>query len=198
MTSCLVLGKPNVGKTLFSLRFAFFLGARVVRLARAGEERTWASEEMAARELVSDQPHQTLAVQRLALEIRARKGSRRFDLVDTGGLTDEIPASQAVREAQAETLGLLRQAGVILHMVDASRILSPGAVEAAGEVDAQLFRFGRTRGAYLILANKMDLDGATEGLGEVRRRFAGAPVVPLSARTGLGFGEVKRHVRRHL
>lgn len=198
MTSCLVLGKPNVGKTLFSLRFAFFLGAQAVRLARAGEERTWHSPETAARELVSERPHHTLAVQRISLEVRARKGTRRFDLVDTGGLTDEIPTSPEVRRAQVESLALLPAARVILHMVDASAILTPDLPEAAGEVDAQLYRFGRSRGRYLLLANKMDRPGAREGLREVRRRFSGVPVVALSAQTGMGFGEVRRHLRRDL
>lgn len=194
----MVLGKPNVGKTLFSLRFAFFLGAEAVRLARAGHEERWASVEEAVRDLVSDRPHQTLELQRLTLELRGRKGSRRFELVDTGGLTDEIPPAPQVRQAQVETLGLLFQAGLLLHMLDASALGRPGAPEAPGEVDLQLYQFGRARGRYLLLANKMDREGAAEGWREARRRFAGVPMVPVSALTGQGFKEVKRHLRRHL
>lgn len=198
MTRCLVLGKPNVGKTLFSLRFAFFLGAEAVRLARAGEEAHWTSVEAAVRELVSDRPHQTLDLQRLSLEIRGRKGTRRLELVDTGGLTDEIPPAPEVRQVQVETLGLLLKGGLLLHMVDASAVGRPGLPEAPGEVDLQLYHLGRARGGYLLLANKMDREGAADGLREARRRFPGVPLIPISARTGLGFKEVKRHLRRHL
>jgi len=198
VTRCLVVGKPNVGKTLFSLRFAFFLGAEAIRLARAGQEREWASVDEAVRELVSDRPHQTLELQRLVLDIRGRKGSRRFELVDTGGLTDDIPASPEVRQAQVDTLGLLFQSKFLLHMLDASAVGRPGAPEAPGEVDVQLYHFGRARGRYLLLANKMDLEGALEGWREARRRFPGVPMVAVSAVTGQGFKEVRRHLQRHL
>jgi len=65
-------------------------------------------------------------------------------------------------------------------------------------VDYQVAQFAQMRGGYLLLANKMDLEGAQEGLARLRREFVGHPIAPISALHKQGFHEVKAFVGRHL
>lgn len=98
----------------------------------------------------------------------------------------------------AQTLAQVRQAAVILHLIDASSVTKQGAVEAVGQVDWQVAQFGGMRTGYAILANKMDLPEAASGLLQIRREFPGHVIFPVSALLKTGFAEVKQFVWRHL
>src|SRR5690606_32058059 len=115
-------------------------------------------------------------------------------LVLAGRLSAVSSAAPAVRHIHVGSLRLRLKGGRFGRMVGASAVGRPGLPEAPGEVDLQLYHLGRARGGYLLLANKMDREGAADGLREARRRFPGVPLIPISARTGLGFKEVKRHL----
>ncbi|HEY3315530.1 MAG TPA: GTPase [Bacillota bacterium] len=200
-----VVGQANVGKTLFALRFAEYLGARSIVIRRAEgdgvERRLVYSAEGARRELVSEVPHQTLAAHSLVLEVRSGKAVRPLTMIDTPGLADHIDQRQEVRRAMAASLRLLYEADVVVHLVDASRAGAPGTAAAPGipgEIDYQIARFARFRPGYVILANKMDLPAAALGLKALRETFAGDYLVPISALKSTGFDEVKAFVRRHL
>lgn len=198
MNRCLVIGKTNVGKSMFVLHFARYLGMSHVNVtAQDPDGRRQVNSyalETAVRDLSGATPHQTLSLQSITLELPAGKGTRQFEIVDTSGLMDGIHADAYVRRAMAQTLSTVRSAHVILHMVDASQAANRGAIEAIGEVDYQVAQFAQMRGGYAILANKMDLPTSNTGLEVIRREFVGHPVLPISALYGHGFKEVKRFV----
>ncbi|HHW08789.1 MAG TPA: GTP-binding protein HSR1 [Firmicutes bacterium] len=202
MSRCLVIGKTNVGKSVFVLHFAHYLGVSEVRLTCEDpegrrREKVFAVEN-AVRDLSGATPHQTLCLQSIKLELPVGKGRKLLELVDTSGLSEGIHSDINVRRAMAQTLANVREAKIILHMVDASRAGMTGAVEAIGEVDYQVAQFAQMRGGYLILANKMDLPAAKTGLALIRREFAGHTIIPISALYGHGFREVKQYVCRWL
>ncbi|HHT27145.1 MAG TPA: GTPase domain-containing protein [Firmicutes bacterium] len=198
MNRCLVIGKTNVGKSVFVLHFARYLGMSHVDVYSQdpeGRRRLLSlAVENAVRTLSGGEPHQTRCLQSITLELPVGKGKRQFEIVDTSGLMDGIHADVSIRRAMAQTLATVRSAQVILHMVDASKAANKGAVEAIGEVDYQVAQFAQMRTGYAILANKMDLPTAVSGLEIIRREFIGHPVFPISALYGQGFKDVKRFV----
>lgn len=200
MKRCIVIGRTNVGKTLFTFQFADYLGidSLVVTVEDPSGRREVKRYTVgdALGELSSAEPHQTRRLQSIRLELPVGKGAKRFDIVDTSGLMDGIHGDVSVRRAMAQTLAAVRSADLILHMVDAAKAAESGAVRAIGEVDYQVAQFAQVRDGYLILANKVDLPGADRGLERIRREFAGHPVLPISALDRRGFKEVKRFVWR--
>jgi len=74
------------------------------------------------------------------------KGRKRFTLVDTSGLTEGVPEEVMIRRAMAQTLAQVREAAVILHLIDANSVDKLGAVETMGEVDWQVAQFGGNAG----------------------------------------------------
>lgn len=208
MKRCIIIGRPNVGKTLFAIRFAEFLGIAVARIsfAEAGGRRWQADYSVsgALGDLTGSTPHQTRQLQSFTLRLPAGKGSKQFELVDTSGLVDGIHPDRSIRLAMAQTLATVKDATVLLHMLDAAAVgrggeaRAPGEEAAVGEVDREVAHFGLSRGGYLMLANKMDLETAPAGLQRLRRLFPRHPVAPVSALRGDGFEEVKQFVGRCL
>jgi 50S ribosomal subunit-associated GTPase HflX len=198
---CIIIGKPNAGKTVFTLNFAAYLGTAPLHLAvRQDKTTSWKTYGLdeAIEQLTSPKPHRTLNLQELVVALPARKGVKRIQLIDTCGLVEGIPEQQDIRRAMAETLAAVRDAHLILHIIDASRVKAAGTVEALGEVDYQVAQFGQLRDGYLILANKIDLPEAKEGLELIAREFAGHQVMPISALYQQGFKAVKQFVQRHI
>ncbi len=194
MKEALVIGRPNVGKTLFTINFAEYLGQRRVEVLfrpRDGASFTRLYSIAQARgDLVDDQPHRTLCLQSVVLGVPRGKSVRKVVLTDTTGLTDEIHSASAVRRAMADTLRQVSEAAFILHVVDAAEPLSG--------VDVDILRYGRTQDAYLLLANKMDLPGRGEAVAALARVVSPTPVLPVSARLKTGFAEVRTFVRKRL
>lgn len=202
LKQCVIIGKTNVGKTLFAINFASFLGISKLEMeftTPGGEvhERTLL-QAAAVAELTSDAPHHTLGLQRIHVKMPGFKGQKQFALVDTSGLAEGIHEESLVRKAMAQTLAQVRNAQVILHLVDASSVGKVGTIRAMGEVDWQVAQFGGMRQGYAILANKMDVEGAHQGLVQIRQDFPGHLIIPISALQKTGFAEVKQFVWRHL
>ncbi len=196
----MVIGKPNVGKTLFTLNFADYLGVERLEVTfeePAGSRRAARySVQEAMGALSSGEPHQTRCLQSIRLELPVGKGVKRFDIVDTSGLMEGIHQDAAVRRAMAQTLGTVRDAHLILHIVDASKAGERGVPTAIGDVDYQVAHFAQIREGYVILANKIDLPGAQRGVELIRSEFSQHAVIPISALNRQGFREVKRFVWR--
>lgn len=194
MKEALVIGRPNVGKTLFTVNFAEFLGQRrleVLFRPRDGAAYTRLySIPQARADLVNDDPHHTLCLQSIVLNIPRGKAVRKVVLTDSTGLTDDVHPASAVRRAMADTLRQAAAAAFILHFVDPVRPISG--------VDLDILRYGQTQDGYLVLANKIDLPGRAEGVPDLVRAAAPAAVLPISARDGTGFGEVRTFVRKRL
>ncbi|MGE5587175.1 MAG: GTPase domain-containing protein [Clostridia bacterium] len=202
MKRCVVVGRPNVGKTLLVLSFAEYLRAKTVDITFCDphgrkETRTYAVSA-AVRDLVGPHPHQTRCLQSIVVGLPAGKGRRVVELVDTTGLVDYIHEDPQVRKAIAQTLGIVRPADVILHVLDAAEAGSGESGFPAGTIDRQIADFAGSRGGYLIVANKMDLPEAARGLARLQRTFWGHTVLPVSAVAKTGLREVKRHVLRRL
>lgn len=194
MKEALVIGRPNVGKTLFTINFAEHLGRRrleVLFRPRDGASFTRLYSIAQARaDLVDDQPHRTLCLQSVVLGVPRGKGVRKVVLTDTTGLTDEIHSASAVRRAMADTLRQVSEAAFILHLVD--------PIEPMTGVDLDILRYGRTQDAYLLLANKMDLPGRREAVETLARVASPTAVLPVSAKLKTGLTEVKAFVRKRL
>lgn len=200
MKRCIVIGKTNVGKTLFVLQFAAYLGADRLEITfeePGGEKReVTLSLDQAIQRLSSEEPHQTRCLQSIRLELPVGKGVKRFDIVDTSGLIEGIHGDAKVRKAMAQTLAAVRDADLILHLVDAAKAGEGGVLRAVGDVDYQVAQFAQMRDGYVILANKIDLPEAERGIHKIREEFAGHAVIPISALHRQGFREVKRFVWR--
>lgn len=200
MKRCIVIGKTNVGKTLFVIQFAAYLGVKELEITfeePSGSKRTSAyTVEEAMRELSSEEPHQTRCLQSIRLELPVGKGVKRFEIVDTSGLIEGIHGDHKVRKAMAQSLAAVRDADLILHLVDAAKAGEAGVLRAVGDVDYQVAQFAQMRDGYLILANKIDLPHAEEGVERIRQEFSGHAVIPISALHRQGFREVKRFVWR--
>ena len=156
-----------------------------------------------AREiLVSDRPHATLTLQGVQIRLDRGKTDHSVQLLDSTGLGDRVHPEPAVRAGMAQALRTLREADAVLHMVDAALAGGPDPDAAVGEVDRQIAAFaaapGPRAGRYAVLANKTDLPPATAGVRRVRAAFPGQLVIPVSARTGAGFREVRLFVADRL
>lgn len=200
MKSCVVIGQSNVGKTMFAVNFAAFLGRQELAIAIKAADgpdgaRTYNVSE-AISTLTGPEVHKTRNLLGQNLEMGVGKGRKPFYLVDTTGLSEGIHPNTQIRRAMAQTLGVIRDAAVILHMMDASAIRRDHP--EIGEVDLELANYARMRPGYAILANKMDLPPAQEGLVVLKQRFQELPIFPISALRRQGFREVKRFVAQHI
>ncbi|MCL6548866.1 MAG: 50S ribosome-binding GTPase, partial [Alicyclobacillus sp.] len=139
MKRSLIIGRTNVGKTLFCINFAHYIGIRELRWmleqadGRTEHRRMTLAEARAA--LSDPVAHRTRSLQSIVLDIPRGKGSRPLLLTDTTGLTDGIHPDSAVREAMAQTLKAMLDANLILHMVDADAL--GRAAQAAGRTSAE-------------------------------------------------------------
>jgi GTPase Era involved in 16S rRNA processing len=204
-----VIGKTNVGKTLFCIHFARYMGVRELRWlvertdGRTEHKRMTLSE--AERLLSGPEPHSTRNLQSVVVELPRGKGVRQLLVTDSTGLVEGIHPDLNVREAMAQTLQAMLESDVILHVVDAAELGRRSRTEGIkGEADGlawdlldeQISSFGLQNSGYLILANKMDLPEAKQGYRSLCRRFSRHRVVPISALYATGFREVKQHVWR--
>jgi GTP-binding protein len=167
-----VVGRPNVGKS-----------SLVNRLA--GEERV----------VVSDVPGTT----RDTVDLRLVRDGEVYTLVDTAGLRRAGRRDRvAERGSAVMTVRSLERADVALVVLDAS--------EGTTDQDARVAALARDRGCpCAVVANKWDLvapEGGerTRAVRESIRRglrfMPDAPVLSVSARTGLGLGRVLPTAKR--
>lgn len=197
----LVIGKPNVGKSLFVVNFASYLGLKDLRMEMTDSDGLIRNQRIpldrARRLLVSHLAHKTITVQSVQLEIAYGKTKRTLTMVDTVGISEGIHDDPEIRRAMSTTLARLEQSDVILHIVDASAV-GQHRIESLGAVDDEIARYASLIRPYAILANKMDKTSSIEGFDLIRDRFRGLAVIGISALTRRGFREVKAFVYRHL
>lgn len=202
MKKCTIIGKTNVGKTLFLINFAEYMGLKNLDIERETFEGIKNHErlnpKLALSKLVNANPHKTLCVQTITLEVSVGKGKKKIQLMDTTGLIDEIHPDINVRKAISHTLSVIRESDLILHIMDASAAKNKELPNALGIVDYQIAQFAQIKRGYVILANKMDLPGAEEGLKKIREEFSGHFIIPISALKKTGFREVKTFVAHNI
>jgi len=158
-----IAGRPNAGKsTLFN------------RLLRR-------------RHAIVDQ---TPGVTRDENRARLVRGGRPFDLVDTGGIEEVAPGPGLAERVQARSLGALRAADVVIHLVDGKAGLSAA--------DRAVARRIRSLGVPTILAvNKIDRDDQRLRVADFAALGADEPVAVSSAH-GLGVEELWERVEEEL
>ncbi len=125
--------------------------------------------------------HETPGVTRDRKEVICEWGGKRFLLVDTGGvdIADPSPITRGVAD---QARAAIRDADLVLFVVDARAGVTPGDEEIAG-----ILR--RAHKPVLVLANKID-DPAQDTLAfEFHRLGLGDPL-PLSAAHGHGTGDL--------
>ena len=202
MRRIIVVGQPNVGKTLFSLNFAEFLGMHTVTINFESYERGCSSKVItiaAAKSLlVSAAEHQTLDIQSMVLTMPWGKSAKQFELIDTTGLADRIDFEPQIRRAMAQTLHFMRQADVVFHLLDCFKVAQLGFLKGIGEIDYQIAQYGQLKKGYVILANKIDLTQAKDGLAKIHMEFPGNKVIGISALEKKGFKEVKEIAKQLL
>jgi GTP-binding protein len=164
-----IVGRPNVGKSSTANRLA-------------GEERV----------VVSDAPGTT----RDSIDIALTRNGQGYVLVDTAGLRKvgrrEGPGE---RGGALMTLRSLERADVALLVVDAS--------EGLTDQDARVASLVRQHGcSAVVLANKWDRvapEDRKETLQDIAhglRFMSDVPIVPVSASTGAGFGQLFKKIEK--
>ncbi len=192
----LVVGQPNVGKTLLCLRLAQAssnLVPLIIHESPSGgivERRLHLKDAIST--LVSAKPHTTVGIQTLALGFGV-KVSERFLLDDTTGLTPDIE-DQMVRSGMARTLERIVCATVILHVVDASAGLARNQLNRTDELIRSVSM--ATKVPYFLIFNKLDLAGAPEKAVSYRKRHRETKIFSISALKDIGIEDLLDNLRR--
>lgn len=199
MNECILVGQPNAGKTLFALHFVEFLGMRSLDVTILASDGILGCKhykvEQAIRELSGLERHKTKELQTMSLQIPVGKSFRQIKLIDSCGLSDGIHPDAVIRKAMAQTLSVMRYAKLVLHMIDVSQYIRSKHIT---DIDQQIAQYGHAKGGYALLANKIDLPNAKEGLSFLADVFPGQTIFPISALHKKGFKEVKSLVCRYL
>ncbi|HHY47182.1 MAG TPA: GTP-binding protein HSR1 [Firmicutes bacterium] len=203
MRRCIIVGKPNVGKTLFLLALAESLRVKNISLLRElpDGKRMAVSYDIreAARHLVDPAPHTTRCLQSVILDLPAGKGRKRVEIIDTTGLSEGVHRDPGVRKSMAQTLAALQSSDLIVHIIDAAAAGRGMDEPPVGEVDQEICNYARLRGGYCIVANKMDIPGADKGLKQLVQTLPpGVRVFPVSALRRRGILEVRTYVGSQL
>ncbi len=190
MRECVIIGRPNSGKTMFALNFAGYLGAKSVDVTFRTYDglmtcRHFSLEE-GKRELCGMALHKTRSLQSLVLRMTVGKTAVNFKLTDTCGVSEHIHQEEVIRKGMAQTIGLLRSADLILHMVDLS-LIGRDFTNNSTSIDHEFYKYGVTRKSYLLLGNKYDLSSAKDNLLRLAAAFPKATIIPVSALHSQGY-----------
>lgn len=199
---CIIIGKTNVGKTLFAINFAEYLGCKAINIISIYPDGRQIENSFTIREailqLTNEKPHKTRCLNKLAVIIPVGKKKKRLMILDSTGIIDGIHPDSNVRKAISQTLAKIRDCKIILHMIDVSNVLNKGLINSLGEVDYQIANFAQMRTGYAMLANKIDIPGSELGLDKLKEEFPGNYILPISALYKRGFKEVKEFVVRNI
>jgi hypothetical protein len=198
--TCMVLGRTNVGKTLFCINFAEYIGLSKIDVYFQhpdGSKRQRKFDIAEARhELSGLGQHRTRCLQSIQLELPQGKGSRQFMLTDSTGLAEGIHPNRDIRYAMAQTLEELRFADCILHMVDVGVSANSDSNPDISDIDRHISEYGQTRFGYALLVNKVDLPGSEQKVKWIQQELKPKALIPISALYRKGFREVKEYVWR--
>lgn len=201
MREFIIVGRPNSGKTLFTLNFAAYNGSKTVDVTfRTYDGLTTCrhfSIAEAKNQLCNMTLHKTRSFQSLILNTVRGKTNILFKITDTCGIVETIHPDEAIRRGMSQTLNLLRSADYIFHIVDTSAIPKEDITSLAS-IDREIYNYGMIRKCYTILANKIDLPAGSNNLANLTYLFPQANIIPVSALFSQGFKEVKACVARNI
>ncbi|MBB6216701.1 hypothetical protein HNQ80_002805 [Anaerosolibacter carboniphilus] len=199
MKKCLIIGKTHVGKTLFFIHFSNYLGVKRLSIKRIFPngviERKLYTLEDAIEALCSNMPFKTQCLQSIELDLPLLKGNMKLEFVDSCGLTDGIHGDVDVRRGMVQTLCMLRESDIILHLIDINSygLRYVTSINTFGKTDLQLTQHGISHQGYAILANRIDLLDNRSKLAQLQQDYPQHTIIPVSALTGQGFNEVKAY-----
>ncbi|MHB1684794.1 MAG: GTPase domain-containing protein [Bacilli bacterium] len=196
MRQCLVIGRPNVGKTLLCLRLAQACGLKWAFIMHelpdgAVRERVLTIREAMAI-LVSATRYTTVGIQTVGVGMSASIGQRMV-LHDSTGLCEDSHDDELIRKGMARTLTLMVQSEQIIHVVDATA-LDKGVLSA---IDNLILDVSRARNVhYTLVFNKIDAPGAIRQTELYRKNDRRARPVAVSALHGQGIDDMQRVLSR--
>jgi len=201
LRKAIIIGRTNVGKSMFMVNFAEYLGLKKIFLKVEYPDGKILNREMsleiARSHLSSNSPYKTQSLQSIEVKIPVYKGRKEICIYDSSGLADGIHPDIVVREGIVQTLESLNTADIILHIIDLNSIEIDNS-SSVSEIDRQIIRYGKTRTGYLFIANKIDLDKDFKGYMYLKEIFPNTYIVPISALNKEGFNEVKSFVIKSL
>lgn len=201
MKHCLIVGKPNVGKTSFFLNFASYLGVYTCKLTFRDNRGEIIQKEylidIAKKNLISSSPFKTMDIIEINLSVPVYKGMQSFVLLDSSGLIDGTSDSHDIRSSMTATIKALQNTDMVLHMMDASSIFSK-EINSISLIDDQINKYCRCKSLYCILASKMDKEESERGYQLLKNKYPTSYIIPVSSVSERGFKEVKFFVGRNL
>lgn len=201
MKKCMIIGRPNAGKTSFFISFIESLGIRRCRIATKSPEGKLEGRgypiDLAYKFLVSQTPFKTKGLQEMRLSLKKSRGSVEVALIDSGGVSDSGSTITEIKASMLLTLTALQEAEIILHIIDASTV-NPEKASAPESIDNQINSFGKWKGAYCILSSKMDLSESIGGLEILEKNYANSYIIPISSVSNMGLKEVRDFVVRNI
>lgn len=191
----LIAGRANAGKTLFMLNFAEYLGYKELTIKLKSSDEVLKSDDISffKKSMVNENPNTTRCLQHTSIKVPALKAERHIEFIDSTGISSSIHFAQDVREGMVQTLTFLKNSCVIFHMIDAPSIANDKKID---DIDMELYKYGRKRGSYLVLANKADLDDFNKGYQIITEEFFDVRIIKISALYKTGFNEVKKYVSK--
>lgn len=192
----ILIGRANTGKTLFILNFSEYMGYKNLAIKfKSSVDEIIKNDTIYnfKNKIVASTPNTTRCLQIASIEIPVLKGKRTVEFTDTTGLSSSIHFDQSVRDGMVQTLSLLKEDGYLLHMLDAPAVSIENSID---NIDIEIYRYGKRRGNYLVMANKMDLPSFSDGYKIICEEFTDVKIFKISALQKMGFDEVKKHVSR--
>ncbi|MDB4492805.1 50S ribosome-binding GTPase, partial [Akkermansiaceae bacterium] len=143
---------------------------------------------------VASYPFTTLTPQ---IGVVTLDGQKRCTVADIPGL---IEGAHDNRGLGHEFLRHITRCRVLLFVVDipGSELRDPIEDIQTLRTEIKLYDEDLAKFPWMVVANKMDLEGAEENLGIFKNRFPKIPIVPISAMEGEGLDELKVEMSRIL
>ena len=153
-----LIGKPNAGKSTLLSRLS------------------------AARPKIADYPFTTLTPQ---LGIAELDAERRLVLADIPGL---IAGASDGAGLGLDFLRHIERTRVLVHLLDMVPMDQTAPLDSYHAIREELFAYSPKLAAKpeILVANKMDLTGASEALADLRSQLPGKQILAISAATGTG------------
>ncbi len=203
MSDCLVVGRPNVGKTTFVVNFAEYMGLENLKIhvkqpAGYTSIKNYAIED-ARNILISDQPNFTKNIQIVKLEVPAGKIKKTLKLIDSCGLKNGIHSDPEIRKSMAKTLKKITNTNLILHMIDIKNINNNHEDNILSSVDKMIFKYSKIDKSYALLINKIDLiDSVPNTITFIKNKLNFDLIFPVSSVNQKGFQKIKELVLKYV
>lgn len=195
--SMAVVGAARAGKTLFCINFAEYLGARAlcyIERSSAGGRRGTISPAHARKLMVSNGRSAGGVVRTFAVHLMHHP-CRRIAIIDTASLKEGFPLPPFERARLLLTLQAIREAGMILQLIDLS-CRDPARLEFDEAAGRSLADYCRGRGKYFMtIGSKADL--LEDSIHEKERFAATGKMLFISSATRAGFPRLRGDILGH-